>query len=53
LPRADPGRFSIAVAHLQGDDNSELEQILVDALNRFVDADRGSGGPSLQIAAFT
>src|SRR5260370_42407668 len=36
LPRADPQRFSIAVAHLEGDANSELEQILVDALRRFV-----------------
>ena len=52
LPRADPKRFSIAVAHLEGDANSELEQILVDALRRFVDADQGSGGPSLQILHF-
>jgi hypothetical protein len=52
LPRADPKRFSIAVAHLEGDANSELEQILVDALGRFVDADQGSAGPSLQILHF-
>lgn len=52
LPRADPQRFSIAVAHLEGDTNSELEQILVDALERFVDEDRSSGGPSLQILHF-
>jgi hypothetical protein len=52
LPRADPQRFSIAVAHLEGDTNSELEQILIDALRRFVDADQGSGGPSLQILHF-
>ena len=52
LPRADPKRFSIAVAHLEGDANSELEQILVDALSRFIDADQGSGGPSLQVLHF-
>ena len=52
LPRADPKRFSIAVAHLWEDVNSEQEQILVDALRRFVDADPGSGGPSLQILQF-
>jgi hypothetical protein len=52
LPRADPQRFSIAVAHLEGDANSELEQILVDALSRFVDADQSSGGPSLQVLHF-
>ena len=52
LPRADPKRFSIAVAHLEGDTNSEQEQILIDALQRFVDANQGSGGPSLQILHF-
>jgi hypothetical protein len=52
LPRADPNRFSIAVAHLEGDANSELEQILVDALGRLVDADQSSGGRSLQVLHF-
>jgi hypothetical protein len=43
LPRADPQRFSIAVVHLEGDTNSELEQALIDALRRFVDQDEVTG----------
>src|SRR5260221_820165 len=49
LPRADPKRFSIAVAHLEGDANSDLEQILLDARSRLVDTYQWLGGPRLHI----
>jgi hypothetical protein len=52
LPHADRDRFSIAVAHLDGDTNRENEKILLSALERFVAADHTSGIPDEQILSF-
>ena len=52
LPHADPNRFSIAVAHLLNDTNSEDEDLLVDALTRFATTDQKSGTADLQILKF-
>ncbi len=32
LPRASPGRFAVAVAHLENDRNSEQERLVIEAL---------------------
>jgi tetratricopeptide (TPR) repeat protein len=52
LPRADPQRFSVAVAHLEGDANSGQEQNLVDSLWRFAATEQGSSKLNVQILQF-
>jgi hypothetical protein len=52
LPHADPDRFSIAVAHLDGDTNGDDEKLLVDALQRFGSTDAKSSLPDLKILRF-
>jgi tetratricopeptide (TPR) repeat protein len=52
LPHADPDRFSIAVAHLDGDTNGDDEKLLVDGLERFVPTDPKSSLPDLKILRF-
>jgi hypothetical protein len=52
LPHADSDRFSIAVAHLDGDTNGEDENLLVDALERFATTDPKSNLPDLKILRF-
>jgi tetratricopeptide (TPR) repeat protein len=52
LPHGDPDRFSIAVAHLDGDTNGDDEKLLVDALQRFGTTDSQSSLSGLKILRF-
>jgi len=33
LPRAEPGRFNVAIAHLEGDDDHAMERVIRDSLH--------------------
>jgi hypothetical protein len=35
LPKADPGKFNIAITHLEGDDQHEMERLIRESLHEF------------------